>query len=110
MLDFLFSPVMNITVGLLSGVVCTTLIAETYFKDKLLRERSKRVAAEEKVEVLRSHLEAAKSELYLSSRKKEEEAYIEKMTAYRKEINRKPMVFETVEQDGKIIACTGRLN
>ena len=110
MLNFLFNPIMDVIVGLLSGVVVTVLIADAYYKDKVLRERTRRISAEGKMEVLRSHLEAAKSELYLSSRKKEEEAYMEKMTAYRKEINRKPMVFETVEQDGNIIACTGRLN
>lgn len=110
MLDFLFSPVMNVTVGLLSGVVITTLIAETYFKDKIYKEKVKRIAAEDKMEALRRHLEAAKSELYLSSRKKEEKAYMDKMMTYGKEISRKPMVFETVEQDGNIIACTGRLN
>lgn len=106
MLDFLFSPVANLFVGLLSGVVCTTLIAETYFKDKLLKERSKRVAAEDKLEVLRSHLEAAKGELYLSSQKKTEKEYMDKMMAYSKEMNRKPMMTQIVTNEkGEFRGC-----
>lgn len=110
MLDFLFSPVMNITVGLLSGVVVTVLIADTYYKEKIYKEKAKRFAAEEKLQLLRKRLQNVEGTLYLSSRKREEKAYMDKMMTYAKEINRKPMVFETVEQDGKIVACTGRLN
>lgn len=110
MLDFLFSPVMNLFVGILAGVVITALMADFYYKDKVYKERARRVSAEEKAEVLRTRLENAQSEVYLSRRKRTEKMYMDRFTAYGKEINRKPMVFETVEHDGKIVACTGRLN
>lgn len=110
MLDFLFSPVVNLFVGLLSGVVCTTLIAEIYFKDKIYKEKAKRFATEEKLQLLHKHLQDVEAKLYISSREKVEKEYVDRFTVYGKEINRKPMVFETVEQDGKIVACTGRLN
>lgn len=106
MLDFLFSPVANLFVGLLSGVVCTTLIAETYFKDKIYRERCKRLAAEEKTEVLRGKLDDAKSEVYLSRRRKTEKEYMDKMMAYRKEMNRKPMMTQIVTNEkGEFRGC-----
>lgn len=109
MLDFLFSPVANLFVGLLSGVVCTTLIAETYFKDKIYRERCKRLAAEEKTEVLRGKLENAQSEVYLSRRKRTEKMYMDRFTAYGKEINRKPMMTQIVTNEkGEFKGCIQR--
>lgn len=106
MLDFLFSPVANLFVGLLSGVVCTTLIADFYYKDKVYKERARRVSAEDKAELLRSRLEAARGELYLSSQKKTEKEYMDKMMAYSKEMNRKPMMTQIVTNEkGEFRGC-----
>ncbi len=109
MLDFLFSPVMNVTVGLLSGVVITVLMADFYYKDKVLQERTRRISAEDKAELLRSRLEAAKGELYLSSQKKTEKEYMDKMMAYSKEMNRKPMMTQIVTNEkGEFKGCVQR--
>ena len=106
MLDFLFSPVMNVTVGLLSGVVVTVLIADAYYKNKIYKERAGRVAAEYKADLLRSRLEAAKGELYLRSQKKTEKEYMDKMMAYSKEMNRKPMMTQIVTNEkGEFRGC-----
>lgn len=110
MLNFLFNPIMDVIVGLLSGIVVTILIADTYYKEKIYKEKAKRFEAEEKLQIMRKNLQDVESKLYFNNKRKEEKAYLNKMMAYRKEINRKPMVFETVEHDGKIVACTGRLN
>ena len=109
MLDFLFSPVMNVTVGLLSGVVITVLMADFYYKDKVLRERTRRISAEEKTEVLRGKLENAQNEVYLSRRKRTEKMYMDRFTAYGKEINRKPMMTQIITNEkGEFRGCIQR--
>ena len=80
------------------------------YKNKIYKERAKRFEAEEKLQVVRRNLQDVESKLHFNDKRKEEKAYMDKMMTYGKEISRKPMVFETVEQDGKIVACTGRLN